>query len=82
MPTPASPSKRANRKIQPFRMMIAGQAGLGKTTLLATLFPGLFKPDLEEVANNNDVPFDVIAPTQQIQSQTFGKICRRNLSIE
>lgn len=60
------PTKKAIR----FSLMIAGQSGLGKTTLLATLFdPQLQPPTIE----NGKTPLKMFSRTNEITNYSFGK---------
>lgn len=49
--------------------MVAGQARLGKTTFLATLFDGLVSPPRAEESQESSVIF---APTRAIEVYNFG----------
>ena len=65
-------SRRANKKkAHRFSLMVAGQAGLGKTTLLATLFEPSVQPPLLFPANS-DIPFNVFARTETFSTYSFG----------
>lgn len=51
---------------------MAGKQGLGKTTLLKTLFDDNVTPKLESEDKPNQ--FHIYAPTEDIQVYAFGKI--------
>lgn len=51
---------------------MAGKQGLGKTTLLRTLFDENVEPKLEGEDKPNQ--FHIYAPTEDIQVYAFGKI--------
>jgi septin family protein len=50
---------------------VAGKQGLGKTTILKTLFDNNVEPKLESEDKPNQ--FQIYAPTEDIQVFSFGK---------
>lgn len=63
--------------------MVAGKQGLGKTTLLKTLFENNIQPKLESEDKPNQ--FHIYAPTESIQVYSFGTfmviVCKPNVLI-
>lgn len=67
--TATSAHRRAAKKAIRFSLMVAGQSGLGKTTLLTTLFEDKISPPQESSDRPNQ--FHVYAPTDSIKTYAF-----------
>ena len=61
------PAKKAIR----FSLMVAGQVGLGKSTLLATMFEDQIQPPLEAASPERPSQFQVLAPTDYVRGYAF-----------
>lgn len=64
--------RKPNKKAVRFSVMVAGQAGLGKTTFLATLFDSQVNPPLVEGCEGSGRPL-IFAKTDSFKVYNFGK---------
>lgn len=66
--------KRGSRKAARFGLMVAGQAGLGKTSFLATVFDQIDPPH-EEVGGEATDPIRqrIFTPTTEITAYSVGE---------